>query len=231
MPSPRKTRTQKPRGARLRNQIGSVHGTSSAVAVREKAPEDAAVVGAINGPGDSAEEAEPAGTSVTAGQPSRRTTRVLSAWTAVLCVLAACFGMAAHLAAPPNRAMVDETASTEVGNQVREIVEKTFTYDYRRPAATEDVAKQRLDGPASQQYQQLSDQVRRLAPQQNIVLTTKVQSVGVMSLDDGHARLLVFADQKAEQLGTGQRNAGPAQLEIAARLHGETWNITGITIF
>lgn len=230
MPSPRKTRTQKPRVARLRNQIGSGHGNSSAVAVREKAPEDAAVAGA-NGPSDSAEETEPAGTSVPAGQPSRRTTRVLSAWTAVLCVLAACFGIGAHLAAPPNRAMVDETASTEVSNQVREIVEKTFTYDYRRPAATEDVAKQRLDGPASQQYQQLSDQIRHLAPQQNIVLTTKVQSVGVMSLDDGHARLLVFADKKAEQLGTGQRNAGPAQLEIAARRHGETWNITGIAIF
>ena len=178
-------------------------------------------------------ETEPAGTAAgaLAGARNEVGLKYLPTAALILSVVALCFGIAAQIASPANSALVDPGTNSALMDQVRDTIEKAFSYDPAKPADSENAVKQRLGGPAAGQYEQIYGQVKRLAREQNIVLGIRVQSAGVISLEGDRARLLVFADQSARRAGTGQHNSRPAQFEVAAQRSGNTWKITGITLF
>lgn len=153
----------------------------------------------------------------------------------VASLLAACgFGVATYLlyngASASNGAVVDGAATRKVSDDVSRGLQKSFSYDHARPEAAEQDAREVLTGKAIEQYTQLFGQVKQIAPQQQLVLSSTARSIGVTELEDGHARLLAFVDQQGLRGDNNQRRSGTAQLEVSARLVGDTWKIDDIKV-
>ncbi len=125
-----------------------------------------------------------------------------------------------------NTALVDTGATAEVTRQVREGLERIFSYRHDDTAATEDAARGVLTGAAGEQYERLFRQVREQAPAQRLTLATKVVSSGVVSLSGDHAVLLVFLDQSAVRGDNGEATTAGAQLSVTAVLRDGRWLIS-----
>ena len=128
-----------------------------------------------------------------------------------------------------NRALVDTAATAEVNASVTNSLNKIFSYSFDKTEVTEQAATNVLRGRALDTYRQLFAQVRALAPQQKLVLTTRVVSSAVQYLDGDHAQLLVFLDQSATRADNNSTSAAAAQLSITAKREGDMWIITDLT--
>ncbi|SDX53645.1 Mce-associated membrane protein [Amycolatopsis xylanica] len=163
--------------------------------------------------------------------PVQRSPLVLMVVAVLLCGLGAWFTVeAGDLRSSPaasNRALVDVGATAEVNSAVTLAVNRIFSYSYDKTDVTEKAASAVLRGKAQETYHQLFAQVRQLAPQQKLVLTTRVVSSAVQSLDGTHARLLVFLDQSAQRGGT--ESVAASQLSVTAERQDGTWVITDLT--
>ena len=171
-----------------------------------------------------------------AGAPARRTHRL-----AVLLVVAAVAvgGLGAWFvteaaatrssAASRNTALVDTGTTAEVSAAVTNSLNKVFSYSYDKPEVTERAAAEALRGPALDTYDRLFAQVRELAPQQKIVLTTRVVHLAVQSITGQRAQLLVFLDQSATRADNNTTSTGAAQLSVTAERDGDTWVIIDLT--
>jgi Mce-associated membrane protein len=127
-----------------------------------------------------------------------------------------------------NRALVDTAATAEVNASVTNSLNKIFSYSYDKTEVTEQAAANVLRGRALDAYHQLFGQVRALAPQQKLVLTTRVVSSAVQYLDGDHAQLLVFLDQSATRADNNSTSAAAAQLSVTAKREGDVWVITDL---
>ncbi|GLZ42351.1 nuclear transport factor 2 family protein [Actinokineospora sp. NBRC 105648] len=127
-----------------------------------------------------------------------------------------------------NAALVDTGATAEVSTQVRDAVERVFSYSYTDTAATEAAAGDLLTGAAKTQYEQLFRQVREQAPAQQLVLRSHVVLSGVSVLDGDRATLLVFLDQAATRGDNGQATTAGAQLSITAEKVDGRWRISAL---
>lgn len=136
---------------------------------------------------------------------------------------------AGEVTANANVALVDTGGTAEVTRQVREGLEKVFSYRHDDTAATEDAARTVLTGSARDQYDRLFRQVREQAPAQKLVLTTRVVSSGVVSLRGDTAVLLVFLDQSALRGDNGEATIAGAQLSVTAVLVDGKWQISELT--
>ncbi|HEY8372883.1 MAG TPA: hypothetical protein VIL00_09085 [Pseudonocardiaceae bacterium] len=136
--------------------------------------------------------------------------------------------------AASNRALVDSVATSELVGQVTSAVEKVFSYNYNDTASTERAAQELLAGAAVEQYNELYAQVKELAPQQRVVLTTRVRTAGVSLLSGDRATVLLFADQQWSRLGEAdgdaeqQVQADPVQLAVTVERQDGRWRITEI---
>ncbi|ONI84261.1 hypothetical protein ALI144C_15255 [Actinosynnema sp. ALI-1.44] len=110
--------------------------------------------------------------------------------------------------------------------QVRDSLEQVFSYHYDDTTTTERAARETLTGEAQGQYAKLFEQIKAHAGEQRITVTSKVVSVGVVSLDGDQARLLAFVDQSATRGDTHTTSAGAAQLSISARRIDGRWRIS-----
>jgi len=124
---------------------------------------------------------------------------------------------------------VDARALTEVNGQVKDDLQKVFSFSYDKLDETTQAARQVLTGSAIDQYDKLIETVRAQAPAQKLVLATRVTSAGVKSLDADHAELLVFLDQVATRVDTGKTSGSAAALTIKAERQSGTWKITELT--
>ncbi len=113
-------------------------------------------------------------------------------------------------------ALVDSATTSAVNGQVREAVEKSFSYNFADVTATEKAAKELLTGRALCQYNAVFGPVREIAPQQKLVVTVRVVSSAVSSLRDGRATVLVFADQITTRTTDNQSGGGTAMLRARA---------------
>lgn len=130
--------------------------------------------------------------------------------------------------AAENQALVDVGATAEVNSSITLALNKIFSYSYDKTDVTEQAAANVLRGKALTTYNQLFTQVRQMAPQQKLILSTRVVNSAVQSLDGDHARLLVFLDQSATRTDTNTTSAAASQLSITAeRQHGQ-WVITDL---
>jgi Mce-associated membrane protein len=132
-------------------------------------------------------------------------------------------------AAAVNRALVDPAATAEVSAAVSTALNKIFSYSYDKTQVTEQAAADVLRGGALTTYRQLFDQVRTLAPQQKLVLATRVVNIAVAYLNGDRAQVLAFLDQSATRADTNSTSAAAAQLSVTAKREGNKWVITDLT--
>ncbi|AHH99665.1 hypothetical protein [Kutzneria albida] len=130
--------------------------------------------------------------------------------------------------AAQNQALVDPSGTSQVASEIGDALGKVFSYRYDNTAQTEQAAKQVLAGDALGQYDKLFAEVRKQAPAQKLVLTTKAVLTGVSLLDGDRAQLLVFLDQSATRGDNNQSAVAPAQLTVTAQRQDGHWRITGL---
>ncbi|USX50664.1 hypothetical protein [Lentzea sp. HUAS12] len=128
-------------------------------------------------------------------------------------------------------ALVDSATTSEVNGQVREAVEKSFSYNFADVEATEKAAKELLTGKALCQYNAVFGPVREVAPQQKLVVTVRVVSSAVSSLKGDRATVLVFADQVTTRTTDNQSGGGTAMLRVSTIDDGGRWKIDNMEMF
>lgn len=128
-------------------------------------------------------------------------------------------------------ALVDSSTTSEVNGQVREAVEKSFSYNFADVESTEKAARELLTGKALCQYNAVFGPVKEVAPQQKLVVTVRVVSSAVSSLKDGRATVLVFADQVTTRTTDNQSGGGTAMLRVSAIGDGGRWKIDNMEMF
>ncbi|MFI6030412.1 hypothetical protein [Amycolatopsis magusensis] len=161
-------------------------------------------------------------------EPSRLPTYLIAA-AIVLALLGGFFtwqGLSLRTAdSASNSALVDTGATAEVNSAITTSLNKIFSYSYDKTEVTEKAAATALRGQALETYNQLFGQVRALAPQQKLVLTTRVVSSAVQSLSGDRAQLLVFLDQSATRADNSSSSAAASQLSITAERQDGSWVI------
>jgi len=178
-------------------------------------------------------EADPgavAGEAPVAVPVRRRGALVFGAVALVMSGLAGWFAIEARDATAVlahNTALTDVAATAEVSDQIGKALGTVFSYRYDDPAKSEQAAKEVLTGPALGQYDQLFAQVRGLAAEQKLVVTSTPVVAGVKVLDGDRASLLVFLDQTGVR-GDGQRSTGAAQLSVSAERSEGKWRVTAL---
>lgn len=128
--------------------------------------------------------------------------------------------------ADSNNALTDTAKNSEAIGQLRVAVEKTLSYNYTDLASTENAVREYVSGKAQCEYEQLFGQVKKLAPEQKLVLTTKVRDIGMSRLTGDAAQLIVFIDQTTTRTGQNQTTASGAQFGIRAERQDGRWKIT-----
>lgn len=135
---------------------------------------------------------------------------------------------AASNPAAANRALTDVGATADVTSSITLSMNRIFSYSYDKTDVTEKAATAVLRGPARDSYDKLFAQVRQKAPEQKLVLTSRVSAIAVQELDNAHARLLVFLDQSAVRADNNATNSAAAQLSVTAERSGDSWVITDL---
>ncbi|WP_370971625.1 hypothetical protein [Amycolatopsis sp. cg9] len=135
---------------------------------------------------------------------------------------------AAETSAAGNLALTDVGATAEVTSAITLAVNRIFSYSYDRTDVTEKAAAAVLRGAAKDSYDKLFAQVRQKAPEQKLVLTSRVSAIAVQELRDNHARLLVFLDQSAVRADNNATDNAAAQLSVTAERSNGTWVITAL---
>lgn len=176
--------------------------------------------------------------------PNGRLRKAALAGTAAALVLGGCgFFYAAHQlrseAPARNQALTDTEATTRVAGDVGSALARVFSYTPDGTAAAERSASTVLDGRAARQYETLFARVRDDLTDQRVTLSTRAVRTGVIELDGGRARLLIFLDQtshkgkgkgkdKDKDKGDAEATTAAAQLTVTARLDGDQWRIVDI---
>ncbi|GAB3157218.1 hypothetical protein GCM10027258_65570 [Amycolatopsis stemonae] len=125
-----------------------------------------------------------------------------------------------------NLALTDVGATADVTSAVSLAMNRIFSYSYDKTDVTEKAAAAVLRGDAKTSYDQLFAQVREKAPEQKLVLTSRVSAIAVQELRNGHARLLVFLDQSAVRADNNATDSAAAQLSVTAEHTGDGWVVT-----
>jgi Mce-associated membrane protein len=124
-----------------------------------------------------------------------------------------------------NQALIDTARTSEVVGQVRDAIEKSLTYNYTDLESTAKAVQDNLAGKALCEYDQLFGQVRKLAPEQKLVLTTRVVQIGTTRLEGNRAELLVMVDQTTTRADQNQTAASGAQFAVRVERQGGKWKI------
>lgn len=130
-----------------------------------------------------------------------------------------------------NSALLDSAGTTEVSGQVREAVEKAFSYNFTDVTSTEKAANELLVGKAKCQYNAIFGPVRTLAPEQKLVVTVRVVSTGVTYLDGDRATVLLFLDQITTRTTDNQSGGGIAMMRVGAQHVDDRWKVDNMEMF
>ena len=130
--------------------------------------------------------------------------------------------------AAANLALTDVGATADVTSAVTIAMNQIFSYSYDRTDVTEKAAAAVLRGAAKDSYDKLFAEVRRKAPEQKLVLSSRVSAIAVQELRNGHARLLVFLDQSAVRADNNATDSAAAQLSVTAEHTDGHWVVTAL---
>jgi Mce-associated membrane protein len=145
-----------------------------------------------------------------------------------LCLAAWFRGEANQLAgsaAASNDALVDAGTTAQVSGQVRDAVQRVFSYDYARLDDNERAATEVVTGAYVQSFHQQFARIRELAPQQQAVVVATVPALAVKSLDGDRAIVVVFLDQQAHQAGQATPLLASGRVSVTAQLVDGKWKI------
>lgn len=164
--------------------------------------------------------------------PSRRRVLLLSAATLATIAAIALGLIAARYpsAEEANYALVEPGGTADVTRQTRELVEAVFSFEPDTVDATRRAAAESLRGTAAKQYDQLYGDLLDQASERRLSMRTSVASVGVQRLNEDHATVLVFANQRSDQKGTGRPGLGAAQLQLRLVKVAGKWQLTWMAI-
>ena len=182
---------------------------------------------------------QPADTEEVAASPRRltgvATLVVLLAALVIAVGLAAWFrGEANQLAgsgAAANDALVDAPTTAAVSDQVRDAVQRVYSYDFARLDDNERAASEVVTGGFVEAFHQQFAKVRELAPPQQASVVTTVPALAVKTLDGDRAILVVFLDQEARQVGKDKPLLATGRLAITAQRVGGRWKIADAESF
>lgn len=153
----------------------------------------------------------------------------------ILIGLAAWFrGEANQLSSSPastNKALADGPATAQVADQVRDAVQRVYSYDFARLDANERAASDVVTGAYVEAFHQQFAKVRNLAPPQQAVVVATVPALAVKSLDGDRAVVLVFLDQEARQAGKDKPLHATGRLSITAQRVDGRWKIADAESF
>ncbi|MCE3556316.1 hypothetical protein LWC33_33350, partial [Pseudonocardia sp. RS11V-5] len=168
---------------------------------------------------------------------TKRGTVVLAGATVVALALAVLAGVSwwsmNHTPAARNTALVDVAATTQVSQQLGDAVKTVYSYDYTRLDQNEAAARQVITPEFGQQFDQLFGEVRKLAPQQQAVVTATISQAAVESITGDRAVLVVFLDQQATRAANdqaGQQVAAAGRLTVTGQLVDGTWKIADVAV-
>lgn len=134
-------------------------------------------------------------------------------------------------AATTNRALLDVGTTAQVSGQVRDAVERVFSYDFARLDDNERAAAAVITGPFAGDYRQQFARVRELAPGQQAVVVATVPALAVKVLDGDRAIVVVFIDQQANRGGLAQPLVAAGRLRVTAQRVDGSWKIAGVEPF
>ncbi|GAB2759948.1 hypothetical protein [Amycolatopsis magusensis] len=180
---------------------------------------------------------EPAFTQVVFDQPKRPSRLLLP----LLLVAAVAFaGLAVWFkieesevsAATDNTALLDVAKTAQVKQAVTSAAEALFSYDFNDIAKTENAANELLvNDEVRQKYNGFMGEVKRLAPEQKMVVTMKVTRSAVVLIDGDRAKVMVSADQTSTRTAQNQTSAGGAQMWFTTELRDGKWKITDLNTY
>jgi Mce-associated membrane protein len=168
-------------------------------------------------------------------KPARRVTAVATLVALVVAVVMA-LGLAAWFrgeanqltgsAAASNDALADAATTAQVSSQVRDAVQRVFSYDYARLDDDERAASAVITGQYVQSFHQQFARIREQAPPQQAVVESTVPALAVKSLHGDRAIVLVFLDQQAHQAGQPKPLLASGRLSVTAQLVDGRWKIS-----
>lgn len=158
---------------------------------------------------------------------------ILAVMAAILAGLAFWFrGEASALESrDPNTALTDAATTSEVLGQLTTAIETTLSYNYTDLESTKKAVEDSLADTARCEYDQLFAQLKKLAPEQKIILATTVRDIGLVRLDGDRAEALVFIDLVSTRVDTNKSVPGDAVFGVHARREDDTWKITEFDMF
>lgn len=130
-----------------------------------------------------------------------------------------------------NEVLSDPELTREVTDYLSKAVEETFSYNYTDLSATDQAVEQHLTGDARCVYDKLFGEVKRLAPEQKIVLESTVREVALVSLNGDDAKGLIFIDQRSTRGDTNISVSVSSQFGVKTHRDGDRWKITELDMF
>lgn len=164
-----------------------------------------------------------------------RPVRTLAAALAGFVVLAVGFAVAGQLVRNPpaaaNTALVDVVTTAEVTDRLGHALETVYSYDFTRLDENRQSARDVITPAFAVRFDELFEPIRRLAQQQQAVVSATVTASAAQRIEGDRAVLVVFLDQRVTRAAPG---AEPQQLTatgrltvIGERVHG-TWRIADV---
>lgn len=132
-----------------------------------------------------------------------------------------------------NSALIDAAKTAQAQEQVKTGVESLLSYDFNDIAKTEQAANDLLATDAVRnQYNTVFAEVKRLAPEQQMVVTCTVSRAAVTMLEEDRAKVLLFVDQTATRAAPeAGTTVGGSQLSVNAELRDGKWKFTNLETF
>jgi Mce-associated membrane protein len=232
---------RRPRVAGRRQAAGGdITGRPGQLDQQGKGPASIALDGPADGLAEIATGQEPA-LSEQAAQPAGRFRWLSPIRMGLIAVLLIALGAATWMhgrtnallgsAATSNRALLDVGTTAQVSGQIRDAVQRIYSYDFARLDDNERAAAAVITGPFAADYHQQFARVRQLAPGQQAVVVATVPASAVKVLDGDRAILVIFIDQQANRGGESQPLLAAGRLRVAAQRVSGSWKIAGVQPF
>jgi Mce-associated membrane protein len=127
-----------------------------------------------------------------------------------------------------NIAFLDKAATADVKDQVSKAIEAIYSYDSAQLDQSENNALSFITGTYADEFKRNFATVRQLAPQEKAQLTSTVVEVGVDSLTQSRATLLVMVNQVGHRGDNPQPLRAAVRLSVTAEKLGGQWKVSGV---
>jgi len=134
-------------------------------------------------------------------------------------------------AAASNNALVDVGTTAQVSGQMRDAVQRVFSYDFARLDSNERDAADVITGQFARDFHQQFATVRELAPGQRAVVVATVPALAVKVLDGDRAIVVVFIDQQAKRGAEAAPLLAAGRLTVTAQQTNGSWKIADVEPF